>query len=286
MVPIIKAIASALEAAHKAGVVHREVRPDNIFVANVTGYEQGFLKLLDFGVSRLNAGPSPGSNLATTAARYLAPEQARGHAAEVDARTDQYALAALAYRMLSGTDAFGGNDVISVLYRVLNEAPRSADRAGPGRHDVDSIIRKAMSRDKRLRFDSVFVFAKALEDAASGNSRVVSRPVPVATPAPAPRAASIGSPAPARGPRLRSLQPLAAVVPRLVGQLARAASPIEGLLGSTCPRSPQKAPRRTGCPSNRPRRATTGGQSETTGKNDGTEDDRRDSRPVRKEKTT
>jgi serine/threonine protein kinase len=179
--PIIRGIATGLEAAHNVGVVHREVRPDNVFVATITGYEQGFVKLLDFAVSRLNAGPTPGSNVNATAARYLAPEQARGHLSEVDARTDQYALAAIAYRLLSGTDAYAGNDVISVLYRVLNEAPRPLTALARVDTAVDAVIRKAMSRDKRLRFDSVFVFAKALEDAASGGtaSRSFSRPMVV-----------------------------------------------------------------------------------------------------------
>ena len=214
VLPIVRGVATALEAAHGVGVVHREVRPDNVFIANVTGYEQGFVKLLDFGVSRLNAGPSPGSNLATAAVHYLSPEQARGLTAEVDARTDQYALAAMAYRMLAGTDAHVGNDAVSILYRILNEAPRPLTTLARVDTGVDAVIRKAMSRDKRLRFDSVFVFAKALEDAASGNSRAFGTPTP-----PASRAVT---PAPVSAPERAPAAPERAATP--VPELAAAHS--------------------------------------------------------------
>ena len=238
VVPTIKAIASALEAAHKVGVVHREVRPDNIFVADVTGYEQGFPKLLDFGgLAPATPDLAPAAILATAAARYLSPEQARGHAAEVDARTDQYALAALAYRMLSGTDAFGGNDVISVLYRILNEAPRPLTALARVDTTIDPIIRKAMSRDKRLRFDSVFVFAKALEDAAGMGSRMVRNPL-LAMPTPSP-VRFVPSTAPAPVPERPVLDLAAAAgtfgalgAPGLVGAAAGAAAR-SGTFGGT-----------------------------------------------------
>ncbi len=228
VLPIVRGVATALEAAHGVGVVHREVRPDNVFIANVTGYEQGFVKLLDFGVSRLNAGPSPGSNLATAAVHYLSPEQARGLTAEVDARTDQYALAAMAYRMLAGTDAHVGNDAVSILYRILNEAPRPLTTLARVDTGVDAVIRKAMSRDKRLRFDSVFVFAKALEDAASGNSRAFGTPTP-----PASRAVT---PAPVSAPERAAPAPeRAAAAPE------RAATPVQELAAAHSePRSVQK----------------------------------------------
>ena len=211
VLPTIRGIATGLEAAHGVKVVHREVRPDNVFIASITGYEQGFVKLLDFGLSRLNAGPSPGSNLGTTAARYLAPEQARGLNGEVDTRTDQYALAAIAYRMLSGTDAFAGNDVISVLYHIINDAPQPLTALARVDASVDAVIRKAMSKDKRLRFDSVFVFAKALEDAASGASRAYASPVAVPTPAPMRIQAPTATPGPlAAGPLTLTSAPVRA----------------------------------------------------------------------------
>ena len=178
VLPIVRGIGMALHAAHEVKVVHREVRPDNVFIAKVAGYEHGFVKLLDFGVSRL-AAPGPAQGLTAAQARFLAPEQARGVSAEVDARTDQYSLAAVAYRMLAGADLFAGQEAISVLYHVLHDTPRPLTAVVRIDPEVESVLRKAMSRVKDERFGSVIAFVKALEDAAAG--RTISREVAAPT---------------------------------------------------------------------------------------------------------
>ena len=148
---VARSLASALSAAHATGIVHREIRPDNVFVVEPTGQHPGLIKVLDFGVSRLTwAMNPPGPGVSLAARRYLAPEQARGQLEEMDERTDEYALAALLYRMLNGS------------------AVRSHS-VGPflrGGSLVDAVLHKALSRRPDDRFPSVALFFEAFEEAS------------------------------------------------------------------------------------------------------------------------
>jgi serine/threonine protein kinase len=164
----IKAVASALAAAHDSNVIHGELRPAQVFLAEVAGYERGFVKLLDFGAWRLGGDGGPAA-LDIEAARYGAPEVASARIEQVDARSDQFALAAIAYRLLSGSDAFPGTDVVSVLYRLLHDEPRPLTDLVRCDPMVDTVLRRALAKDPGQRFATVLGFAEALEDAvASG----------------------------------------------------------------------------------------------------------------------
>ena len=131
---LVRGLALGLSVAHAAGVVHRELRPDNVFLDCRGGREPGQVKLLDFGVSRLTWGNvRAGQGIDPAAAPYLAPEQRDGEIAAMDERTDQFALAALTWRLLNGAPAEpeavsvrGGAAVDIVLQRALSERP--ADR--------------------------------------------------------------------------------------------------------------------------------------------------------------
>ena len=186
---IIKSIASALQAAHARGVVHREINPGNVFLAEAEGYDMGFVKLLNFGIARLRtAGGDIG--FSTEAARYMSPEQAQGRTDEIDGRSDQFALAALAYRSLSGTDAFHGDDAISVLYQVVHEEPQPLGQLVEVNPEIDAVIQRGLSKHKTDRYDSVMGFARALESAVHEGKTMVTASVP-AMPTPVPRAAAV-----------------------------------------------------------------------------------------------
>jgi serine/threonine-protein kinase len=164
--PIIKAVAGALQGAHAHGVLHLELTPGNVFLARAEGHEQGFVKLLNFGVARLRGGAGGGDvSIAPETASTMAPEQAQGRADDINARTDQFSLAALSYRILAGLDPFRGNDVISALYQTVHEAPPPM----PGSVDsgVEAVIRRGLAKDPADRFDSVLAFARALEAVAT-----------------------------------------------------------------------------------------------------------------------
>jgi serine/threonine-protein kinase len=170
VVAIVKQIASALAAAHGRGVVHRDLKPENILLANIEGQDGDYVKIVDFGVSKVKSASlrlTKGGVMMGTP-HYMAPEQAQG-ASDVDERVDQFALGAIAYELLSGEVAFAGDDVASVVYQVVfGEPPRLADAGGLVSAPVDAVIKKALSKAPADRFASVAEFAKALEKAARG----------------------------------------------------------------------------------------------------------------------
>jgi eukaryotic-like serine/threonine-protein kinase len=114
---ILKQIASGLEAAHGAGVIHRDLKPSNVLVG-----ERGAVKIIDFGLATTAMGEgltATGTMLGTP--HYMAPEQVRGKA--VDARTDIYALGAVAYHLVCGRPPFSGDNPIAIGFAHLSEAP-------------------------------------------------------------------------------------------------------------------------------------------------------------------
>src|SRR3954470_3452090 len=144
--PLVRSVAGALQAAHARDVLHLELTAENIFLATAEGHEQGFVKLLNFGVARLRAASGGGDvAIVPEAARTMSPEQAQGRSDEVDARTDQFALAAIAYRMLAGFDPFRGDDPIALLYQTVHEPPTPMPREVDS--GVEAVIRRALAKD-------------------------------------------------------------------------------------------------------------------------------------------
>jgi eukaryotic-like serine/threonine-protein kinase len=171
-IEIVKAVAAALQAAHNRGVVHGEVNPGNVYLARVEGYDRGLVKLLNFGIYRLRRVDSP-ALLTVEATRYLSPEQAAGRAEEVDGRSDQFALAALSYRMLSGVDSFLGETAISLLDQIVHHPP-ALERPAEVNADVEAVVRRGLAKDKSERFESVLSFARAFESAARGSAEATT----------------------------------------------------------------------------------------------------------------
>ncbi|MDB4933900.1 MAG: Serine/threonine protein kinase [Labilithrix sp.] len=151
-------VARALSAAHKAGVIHRDVKPSNVMVS-----DDGVVKVLDFGLAKPLAPVSfrtqQGHVLGTP--RYMAPEQLAG--AEVDSRSDQYAFALTSYELLAGKHpggAIAGPEAPPALDEVVPELPRS----------VAQVIARAMANEPEDRFASMEDVAVALEDAIAGRA--------------------------------------------------------------------------------------------------------------------
>lgn len=113
-------LASALETAHAAGIVHRDVKPGNVFLLDGDPRRP---KLLDFGIARILAAPSATQTGVTVGTpRFMAPEQARGDKT-VSARADVFSLGCLLYECMTGARAFDGHDLLAVLARILLEEP-------------------------------------------------------------------------------------------------------------------------------------------------------------------
>jgi hypothetical protein len=166
MATIIRQIGSALDAAHAQGVVHRDLKPENVMLMSAKGHD-AFVKVFDFGISKLR-----GSNRLTREStymgtpEYMSPEQAEGQPHAVDHRTDQFALAALAYALLTGRQPFTGEHPLGVIYQVINHHPPAlATTVSWPAHAADKILRKGMAKRPEDRFADVWTFACALAEA-------------------------------------------------------------------------------------------------------------------------
>jgi serine/threonine protein kinase len=168
-VDMARQMARALGAAHQVGVVHRDVKPDNLFLVR-RGNERDFIKVLDFGVAKLMTplGDLPltstveGTIVGTPA--YMAPEQANGLGA--DARTDQYALGCVLHEMLSGHPPFSGTSFGQLVARVLTEpAPALPSRTASGERipaALRTVVLRCLSKDPVDRFRDMAALEAAL----------------------------------------------------------------------------------------------------------------------------
>ncbi|HTJ46585.1 MAG TPA: serine/threonine-protein kinase [Kofleriaceae bacterium] len=169
-VQMLREIGRGLDAAHAVGVVHRDLKPQNLFLAEPAGAEPVW-KILDFGVSRVvdvDSSLTRGQAVGTPA--YMSPEQARG--AEVDKRGDLFALGVLAYRVLVGRPAFTGHEVPQILYRVVHAMPpRPSEVAADLPAAIDDVLAIALAKRPADRFESAAAFVEAVEAALRGELR-------------------------------------------------------------------------------------------------------------------
>jgi serine/threonine protein kinase/Tfp pilus assembly protein PilF len=157
---VARAIAGALDYAHRQRVVHRDIKPENIML------HEGEATVMDFGIAKA-VSVSAGDTLTQTGMMvgtpaYVSPEQAVGEG-EIDGRSDQYSLACMLFEMLSGGKAFTGGTAQAVLSKRFTEPVPSLRKIEPTVPDeIDMAISKALSKDPRERFDTSGEFAKAL----------------------------------------------------------------------------------------------------------------------------
>jgi serine/threonine-protein kinase len=160
---IARQVGSALAAAHRAEVVHRDLKPDNVFLCPT---DNGLIvKVLDFGISKIRNSSTlqTQESVLIGTPQYMSPEQAAGQNQRVDARTDVFALGAIVYEMLAGQPAFAGGTLAEVVFRVVYEAPRRLGQLAPSvSPQVVAAVERALAKDPAERFGDMASFVAAL----------------------------------------------------------------------------------------------------------------------------
>lgn len=158
-------VASALSATHSVGIVHRDIKPDNIMLR-----QDGIVKVLDFGLAKLTREretPPDTNSFATTqnfintaigvvlgTAQYMSPEQARGF--DVDPRTDIWSLGCVLYEMISGRQPFAAPTTVDVMSGILHREPESLlPHLSQGPRDLDRVVFRALRKDPDERYQTV-----------------------------------------------------------------------------------------------------------------------------------
>jgi eukaryotic-like serine/threonine-protein kinase len=170
LVILLDQVARGLEIARLAGVVHRDLKPHNLF-----HHDGSVWKILDFGVSKVldSEGTLTGEGIVGTP-QYMAPEQASG--GHVTHLADVYALGAIAYRCLTGRSPFKGKDLAELVYQVVHTPPIRPSALGRVSTSIEDVLAVAMAKDPRRRFPSAVSFAQAFIAARRGRKVAIEIP--------------------------------------------------------------------------------------------------------------
>ncbi|MBH0052761.1 MULTISPECIES: Stk1 family PASTA domain-containing Ser/Thr kinase [unclassified Salinibacterium] len=163
---IVSQVLTALEYSHRAGVVHRDIKPGNIMVT-----KSGQVKVMDFGIARAvsdSAATIAESSAIVGTAQYFSPEQARGEG--VDARSDLYSTGVVLFELLTGQPPFTGANPVAVAYQHVNSEPvPPSTMVAAVSPALDAVVLRSLSKDRFDRYQSAAEFRTDLEAAAAGS---------------------------------------------------------------------------------------------------------------------
>ncbi|MEI6254827.1 MAG: serine/threonine-protein kinase [Mycobacteriaceae bacterium] len=195
---ITAAIADALDYAHGRGLLHRDVKPANILISDPDRDGNRRIYLADFGIARPLDDPAglTATNFTFGTVAYSAPEQLMGK--DIDGRADQYALAATAYHLLTGSPVYSDTNPVAVISRHLAEPPPEVSRLRPELASLNGVLAKALSKNSADRYPRCSDFARdlhariadlTLASPSAPTAQAPTPPPPAAAPKPAPTAA-------------------------------------------------------------------------------------------------
>ena len=178
-VRIARQVTAALDAAHKLGIVHRDIKPDNILIVPMptkSEYGSDIAKVLDFGIATVREGGPIGTSgytptqtsMVVGTPQYISPEQAMGKpGSEIDGRADLYSLGCVLYEMLTGVPPFDSDTPIGVLLQHLQAQAKAPRERSPELNippKVSALVMRALEKDPALRFQSAVEMTQALSD--------------------------------------------------------------------------------------------------------------------------
>lgn len=165
---LVRELGEALAYAHSRGIVHRDVKPENVILSRAGS------KLADFGIARLpDSTLTQGTGVVLGTPAYSAPEALRG--AKFSAFSDQFSLGATAYEAISGRRPFPGDDALAVAARITNDQPARIAHACGLQPTVDVVLNRVLAKTPQARFNNCADFGNALNDALLGTAAEIVR---------------------------------------------------------------------------------------------------------------
>ena len=207
LLQVVRQMADALDYTHSRGVIHRDIKPANVMIDAA-----GSAKIMDFGIARItDTRTCTPTGMVMGTVEYMAPEQIRGET--VDGRADQFALAVVAYQMMTGSTLFGPHTMATLTYKIVHEAPPPpSTRNAALPRGVDAVLAKALAKTPSERFTNCGEFSLALAAAYSGAPTARLVPVPTVAQPTQPVKTAAGPAQPARSSRTAVLVAVAAVL--------------------------------------------------------------------------
>jgi len=184
IIPMYEQVCSALDHAHRHRIVHRDIKPANIMIL-----ESGLVKVTDFGIAKMmSMGMTQAGQILGTP-NYMSPEQVKGRS--VDGRADIFSLGVILYELVTGEKPFGGQNITTVIYKIINEnpiSPRELDATIPV--GLSYVIQKALAKSQDERYQTCRELAEDLRNyrsvggAAAPSATVILRVPPIQAPPP------------------------------------------------------------------------------------------------------
>jgi serine/threonine protein kinase len=170
-IPVLKKVqiiidtCKGLDYAHQHGIVHRDIKPGNIVVS-----DSGQVKIVDFGIARVGVSSMTQTGVVLGTVKYMSPEQVQGQT--VDARTDVFSLGIVLYELLTYQTPFPGDDVPSILFKIINEPLEPITKYIPQcPPQLEQVVQRALSKDREQRYQSAQDMAFDLQRIADGLRR-------------------------------------------------------------------------------------------------------------------